>query len=128
MRFWKYRDREEVVDADGHVHHVGHSDAEVRDAYERGRKEERARRKRHPILGLIVFVLALVGGIMLFLAIRDGSFTAGGQAADQQVAVVQEKAPAVLATAGDKAEEVARSVGDKVGESRDDPAQPASKQ
>ena len=130
MRFWKYRDREThdtVVDADGHVHHVGPTDADVRAAYDKGRRDERARRKSHPFLALIVIAVAVVGAIMLFLAMREGSFSGAGQVADQQLAVAQAEAPGVIANASQKAGEVARDVGERVDgdEQPDQPAQPA---
>ena len=130
MRFWKYRDRdhETVVDTDGHVHHVGPSDADVRAAYDKGRRDERGRRKRHPFLALIVFAVAVVGAIMLFLAMREGSFSGAGQVADQQLAVAQAEAPGVIADASQKAGEVARDVGEKVDGDDAAPAQPAPAQ
>jgi hypothetical protein len=120
MRFWKYRDREEVVSADGQVHHVGPSDADVKDAYDRGRRDERAGRKRHPILALIVVLVAIVGGVMLFLAVREGSFSRAGQVADQQLAVAKAEAPGVIATAGENVSEAAQDVKAKV--TKDDSA------
>ena len=126
MRFWKYRDRdpETVVDADGHVHHVGPSDADVRAAYDKGRRDERSRRKSHPFLALIVVAVAVVGAIMIFLAMREGSFSGAGQVADQQLAVAQAEAPGVIANASQKAGEVARDVGERV-DGDEQPAQPA---
>ena len=131
MRFWKYRDRDTdtVVDADGQVHHVGPSDADVRAAYDKGRRDERARHKSHPILALLVFAVAVVGGIMLFLAIREGSFSGAGQVADKQLAVAQAEAPGVIANASQKAGEVARDVGERVDDDQPNPpAQPAPAQ
>jgi len=127
MRFWKYRDRdhETVVDADGRVHHVGPTDADVRAAYDKGRRDERSRRKSHPILALIVLAIAVVGAIMIFLAMREGSFSGAGQVADQQLAVAQAEAPGVIANASQKAGEVARDVGERVDGDEAQPAQPA---
>ena len=126
MRFWKYRDRDPVVDADGHVHHVGPTDADVRAAYDKGRRDERARHKSHPFLALIVIAVAVVGAIMLFLALREGSFSGAGQVADQQLAVAQAEAPGVIAEASQKAGEVARDVGERVDGDEAQPAQPSS--
>jgi hypothetical protein len=120
MRFWKYRDREEVVDADGRVHHVGPTEGDVQDAYDRGRRDERVRHKGHPFIALIVFVIALVGGIMLFLAIREGSFSGAGQVADQQIAVAQAEAPSVLANAKDSVSAAAGDVSAKVKDDKTD--------
>jgi len=126
MRFWKYRDRDPVVDADGRVHHVGPSDADVRAAYDKGRRDERSRHKSHPFLALIVILVAVVGGIMLFLAIREGSFSGAGQVADQQLAVAQAEAPGVIANASETAGSVARNVGERV--DGDEPPAPAPAQ
>ncbi len=126
MRFWKYRERDAVVDADGQVHHVGPSDADVRAAYDTGRRDERARHKSHPFLALMVIAVAVVGGIMLFLAIREGSFSGAGQVADQQIAVAQAEAPGVIANASQKAGEVARDVGERVDGDETAPAAPAA--
>lgn len=125
MRFWKYRDREEVVDADGHVHHVGPNEGDVKDAYARGRRDERARHKSHPFLALIVIVVALVGGIMLFLAIREGSFSGAGQVADQQLAVAQAEAPGVVAAAKENVSAAAQDVSAKVNKDDNTAAAPS---
>jgi hypothetical protein len=62
---------------------------------------------------------------MLFLAIREGSFSGAGKVADQQLAVAQAEAPGVIANAGEKAGEVARNVGDRV-DSSDETTAPAA--
>eukprot|EP01030_Chromulinospumella_sphaerica_P024269 gene24269-24337_t len=59
-------------------HHGGHSDAELRAAYERGRKEERVRHRRSPFLVLGLVAVALIGGTSLVLAAKEGSFRDGG--------------------------------------------------
>nr|QQZ50725.1 hypothetical protein JKL49_04830 [Phenylobacterium glaciei] len=41
---------------------MAHEQHEVRDAYERGRRDERRARKRHPIMMSLTFAAALVGG------------------------------------------------------------------
>lgn len=52
-----------------------------------GRREERQRRRRrgHPVLGLLVAVVAVIGAAMLALAVHEGSFTKGGQVVDQNI-------------------------------------------
>ena len=81
---------------DGKDRHVdGHgvlTEADVNRAYERGRREERARRRGHPVLSLIVFAVAVMGAGMVFLAAREGSFTRGGQVLDHKLAGVAEHA------------------------------------
>lgn len=111
MQFWKYRDRKVVsepyVQAD-----PSPSDADVRDAYKKGRQDEKARRKSHPILALVVFALALVGAVMLFLAMREGSFSGAGKAADANIAVAAAEAPGVARNAATEVGEAARNATD----------------
>ncbi|WP_394761908.1 hypothetical protein [Phenylobacterium sp.] len=59
--------------------------ADVREAYQRGRKDERARRRRHPIGMTLLFVAAACGAALLGLAAINGSFSAGGSVADQSL-------------------------------------------
>lgn len=91
MRFWNYRDRKPVEEVE-EVRHVGPSEAEVDAAYDKGRRDERARHRSHPILALVVTVIALVGGTMIYLAAREGSFAQGGQVMDKQLAQASQNA------------------------------------
>ena len=50
-----------------------------------GRREARLRQRRHPVLGLLVGVVALAGAAMLALAAHEGSFARGGQVVDQNL-------------------------------------------
>jgi hypothetical protein len=70
----------------------GHSDAELRAAYERGRKEERARHRRSPVLVLGLVAVALIGGTSLVLAAREGSFREGGALIDAGVSTAAREA------------------------------------
>jgi hypothetical protein len=105
MRFWTYRDRRPVEEVE-EVRHVGATEADVEAAYDRGRRDERARHRSHPILTLVVAVIALVGGAMIFLAAREGSFARGGQVMDAQLAQASQNAQVasqdVAATAQDR--------------------------
>lgn len=56
-------------------------------AYEKGRRDERAARKRHPFIMTGLFVLAIAGASFLTLAAMKGSFSEGGAVADHQIAV-----------------------------------------
>jgi len=62
---------------------------ETRDAFAAGRRlghrEARLRRRRHPMLGLLVGLVAVAGAAMLALAAREGSFARGGQVVDQNL-------------------------------------------
>lgn len=56
--------------------------ADLRQAYERGRLDERARRRRHPLFMTLTFLCAAVGLVVLVLAGVNGSFQGGGAAVD----------------------------------------------
>jgi hypothetical protein len=75
--------------------------ADVREAYERGRKDERASRRRHPIFMTLTFVAAICGVALLALAAINGSFSGGGAVADQNLdAAVNKAEPQVRDAAG----------------------------
>lgn len=82
------------VQVHGHAH--GHSDAELRAAYERGRREERARHRRSPWLALALVATALVGGTSLVLAAKEGSFREGGALMDAGVTTAAREAVPTL--------------------------------
>jgi hypothetical protein len=74
--------------------------ADVREAYERGRRDERASRKRHPIFMTFTFIAAICGVVLLALAAVNGSFTRGGDVADQNLkAAVNQAEPQVRGAA-----------------------------
>ena len=56
--------------------------SDLREAYERGRRDERATRRRHPLGMTLLFAAAAVGVILLALAAVNGSFSSGGQVVD----------------------------------------------
>jgi hypothetical protein len=91
MRFWTYRDRKPVEEVE-EVRRVGPSEADVEAAYDKGRRDERRRHHSHPILTLVVAVIALVGGTMIYLAAREGSFAQGGKVMDHQLAQASQNA------------------------------------
>lgn len=74
------------------AHPHGHSDAELRAAYERGRKEERARHRRSPVLVMGLVAAALVGTASLVLAAMNGSFQEGGAMMDAGVTTAAREA------------------------------------
>ncbi|HVM99277.1 MAG TPA: hypothetical protein VMT68_03600 [Caulobacteraceae bacterium] len=60
-----------------------------REAYDRGRRDERARhhpRRRHPVLGAVLVLAAATGAFVIYLGVRQGSFAGGGQVVDQGIA------------------------------------------
>jgi len=70
--------------------------ADLRAAYERGRRDERATRKRHPFLMTITFALALIGVVLLGMAAAQGSFMRAGGVVDDQLNIAADRAaPAV---------------------------------
>jgi|GEM_PF-4838452 len=84
MQFFGHRNR--VEPAGPAVVHDHADAAELQSAYERGRRDGR-RRRRHPMIAIVVSAAALVGAVTLGLAAREGSFTAGGQVVDRQLSI-----------------------------------------
>ena len=70
---------------------MAHEQHEVQDAYARGRRDERKARKRHPIMMTLTFAAALVGGVVLVLAAKEGSFARSGGIVDHGLAVACER-------------------------------------
>ena len=52
--------------------------ADLREAYERGRRDARTARKRHPLMMTLTMIAALVGVVVLALALVNGSFSGAG--------------------------------------------------
>lgn len=82
--------------------------ADLREAYERGRKDARAGRKRHPVLMTFTVVAAIVGVVLLALAAINGSFGQAGRVVDQNLAVAADRAEPVVR---DAADDVSRTMG-----------------
>lgn len=59
--------------------------ADLRAAYHRGRSDERASRRRHPIFMAVLFLAAACGAALLALAVANGSFSDGGRVADESL-------------------------------------------
>jgi predicted anti-sigma-YlaC factor YlaD len=85
--------------------------ADLRQAYERGRRDERMSRKRHPMLMTVTFLLALVGVVLLVTAAVNGSFTRGGGAVDQQLNVAAGRAAPAVSDAASSAGQRLREAG-----------------
>ena len=118
------RDNDGRADATEHDrHHRGAHDRVVhtapdpgltkevrRDAYERGRADERSRHKRNPLLTFLIALAAVFGLAVIGLYIYNGgSFTETGRDLD-----------AVTATAAEEAAEAGREVADEAGEGLQD--------
>jgi hypothetical protein len=82
---------------------------DLREAYDRGRKDERARRKRHPLLMTLTFIAAIVGVIVVALAAVNGSFGGAGKVVDQNLTVAADKAAPVVKNAADDASRTVRN-------------------
>jgi len=76
--------------------------ADLREAYERGRRDERAARRRHPIGMTLTFAFALVGVVVLVLAAINGSFTGAGESIDRGLTFARPAASQAAATAGEQ--------------------------
>ncbi|CAN7508837.1 hypothetical protein LJR225_003642 [Phenylobacterium sp. LjRoot225] len=85
--------------------------ADLREAYERGRSDERSRRKRHPVLMTVTFLLAAVGLVLLAMAAVNGSFMRGGNVVDQQLNVAADRAAPAVNEAASNAGQSLREAG-----------------
>jgi hypothetical protein len=83
------------------AHAIG---ADLREAYERGRRDERASRRRHPIFMTLTFVAALVGVVLLALAAVNGSFATAGAVVDQNLSMAANQAGPQMREAADQAQ------------------------
>jgi hypothetical protein len=88
---------------------------ELRNAYERGRRDERARRRRSPLLSLLILVVAAVGGALVYLAASEGSFTRGGGVVDRAIGHVADQAKPAVNRTGDALENAGRSLKNSTG-------------
>jgi hypothetical protein len=95
--------------------HDGAADAldktDLRSAYERGRRDERAGRKRHPVMMTITFALAAVGLALLAIAGLNGSFAIGGQVIDAQLNIAADRAAPAVSEAANAAGQNLREAG-----------------
>jgi len=82
----------------------------ARQAYERGRRDERARRHGSPLLGFVVLLIAVAGGAMVYLAAREGSFSGGGKVVDNALSEASQPARNAAHNAGDALENAGRSL------------------
>lgn len=85
--------------------------ADLQAAYERGRRDERARRKRHPLMMTLTVVAALAGATVLAVAAREGSFGRGGEVVDHNLAVAADRAEPVVRDAVTDAGQAVQNAG-----------------
>ena len=90
---------------------IREAQADLREAYDRGRRDERASRRRHPIFMTFLFVAAICGVALLGLAAVNGSFSAGGSVADQNLNAAVNRAEPVARDAASQAGQSLRDAG-----------------
>lgn len=76
---------------------------DVRAAYERGRRDARGERKRHPIGMTLLFAAAVVGVGVVAYAAFEGSFGRGGERLDTDLAVAADRAEPMVRDAAQQA-------------------------
>jgi hypothetical protein len=89
----------------------------VRQAYDRGRRDERARRpRRHgsPFLTLVVLLAAAAGVGAIYLGVHEGSFGRGGQVVDQKLSGVTQPAQQATRNAADRAGDALQNAGQRI--------------
>ncbi len=109
--------REPIVDDPDRIPDPGIEPQDLRVAYERGRADERKARKRHPILMSLTIVAALVGGVVIVLAAREGSFAGGGARFDEGVSEAATRAEPVVRDAASEAGAAIKDAGRSLSDS-----------
>jgi hypothetical protein len=117
MQWFRRRQAQPAATA---AHDAAHEARAVKDAYERGRRDEKVRHRRSPFIAIALVAVALVGGASLVLAAKEGSFQNGGAVMDRSVSTAAREAGPTLKKATDEAGQGLRKVQDKL--STDAPA------
>lgn len=107
-----YSDREPVR---------GDEPSELREAYELGRRDAKAARRRHPVAMTLTIFAAAVGIVVLALVAVNGSFSGAGAVVDQNLATAADTAEPVVRNA---ASEAGQAVKDATSSNRTDPSAP----
>ena|SRR5580658_6334789 len=98
-------------------------EAMERRAYERGRRDERARQTRRrrgfPLITLLLLAVAGAGVTAVYLGVQEGSFARGGQVVDQNIASVSRTVSNTAAVP----RQAARSVADQAAAKLDEAGQ-----
>lgn len=76
---------------------------DLREAYERGRRDAEAARPRHPLGMTLLFVAAAVGAVLLALALVNGSFGRAGGVMDTNLRSAAAAAGPAVKDAADQA-------------------------
>lgn len=111
----------ERVDSEGRVirddadvrDNVAVTDKELRDAYERGRRDEASRHHRNWLWVIVEALLAVAGVIALVLAALNGSFERGGRVIDEQLSIASVEAGPTIRNAASDAGTAIRNARDK---------------
>jgi hypothetical protein len=92
----------------------------VRQAYDRGRRDERARRpRRHgaPFFTFIVLLAAVAGVGAIYLGVQQGSFSRGGQVVDRKLQSVSQPASQASRNAANRAGDALENAGQRIKQS-----------
>jgi hypothetical protein len=96
---------------------INEHDVNVRRAYDRGRRDERARHPRRrgsPVLTTVLLLAACAGAFVVYLGVSQGSFTGGGQTLDQSLANAKQQATQAGRNAADRAGDALQNAGQKL--------------
>jgi hypothetical protein len=96
---------------------ISEHDAAVRQAYERGRRDERSRGPRHrgsPFLTTVLVLAACAGAFVIYLGVSQGSFANGGQAIDQNLANAKAQAAQASRNVAARAGDALQNAGQKL--------------
>jgi hypothetical protein len=114
------QDERRRVERDGSIATVGKADIDR--AYNRGRADERQRHRGSPLLTLLVLVAVLIGAGLVYLAVRNGSFSQGGAVVDQSLSSAQAPLRGAAAKAGDALQNAGQNLKQDAGVSKGKPA------
>jgi hypothetical protein len=92
-------------------------DKALSQAYDRGRRDERARRDRRHGAPLLTFLLVLVAGVgafEIYLAVQQGGFANGGRVVDQNLANTTATASQATRNVADKAADALENAGQNI--------------
>ena len=103
-------DERQHVEREGAAPSIDKSD--LKDAYERGRREGRVRRRGSPLFTLLVLILVVVGAGLIYLAVKNRSFSGGGAVVDRNLSAAAQSAQAPLRGAADKAGAALQNAGE----------------
>jgi hypothetical protein len=96
---------------------INEHDVNVRRAYDRGRRDERARHPRRrgsPVLTTVLLLAACAGAFVVYLGVSQGSFTGGGQTLDQSLSNAKHQAAQAGRNAADRADDALQNAGQKL--------------